>query len=111
MPIQNADKLDFDKDVLGSSLPVALSFTTLWDSACRSFSQSFEELSAEYEGKILFFNSNIDGNPDLAEQLGVSRVPTVVLLFRGKEFKRMFNPSKPFLKSELDAILRRSRVF
>jgi len=109
MPVLNIDKLDFDKEVLHSDGAVAIKFITFWDSICRSFSETFEECAKEYEGKIRFFESNIDGNPDLAEQLGISKVPTVVLFLNGKELKRLINPSKPFFKAELESLAKKAR--
>ncbi len=109
--IVNLDKSDVEKEVIESDKPVVIEFHSLWNSACRAFSTMFEELAREYEGKVKFAQSNIDGNPDLAEELNISNIPTVVLFCDGIEIKRMLNPSRAWLKQELDSLLRKIKRF
>jgi thioredoxin 1 len=109
--IANIDKLDFEKEVLNCEKPAIIKFCTFWDSICRAFSAAFEELAKEYSGKISFFESNTDGNPDLAEQNSILQVPSIIIFYQGKEIKRMVNPSKALLRVELENALRKVKKF
>jgi thioredoxin-like negative regulator of GroEL len=92
-------------------MPVVIKFHTLWDASCRSFSAIFEELSKEYAGSIKFCESNIDGNSDIAEQLSIAKVPSIVIFCWGKEIKRMVYPSRMAFKAELDSALKKAKRF
>ncbi|MCX6709712.1 MAG: thioredoxin domain-containing protein [Candidatus Woesearchaeota archaeon] len=100
---------DFEKEIINSEKPAIVKFYSLWNSASRNFSEMFSEMSLEYEGKIKFAESNIDGDPSIAQNLGISKIPSIAIFFAGKELKQMLNPSKALLRVELDSALRKSR--
>ena len=72
----------FDEVVMSSDIPVVLDFWAPWCGPCRMLSPVIEELAAE-EPAIKFCNVNVDDEPGLAAQFGVSSIPTLIFSKNG----------------------------
>ncbi|MBR1743145.1 MAG: thioredoxin, partial [Lachnospiraceae bacterium] len=46
-------------------------FSAVWCGPCKMVAPVLEELSEELDGKINFFNVDVDENQDLAEKYGI----------------------------------------
>lgn len=89
-----------------SSTPLVIKFFSLWDGASRSFEDMFFAISDEFSSKAVFMQSNINSNPDLAQKVGASKVPTVFVFKNGIPIAKFSNfPSKRAFKEELLAVL------
>jgi thioredoxin 1 len=55
-----------------------------WCGPCKAIGPIVEELANEYHGKIQVRKVNIDDNPELASQLGIRGIPTLILFKDGK---------------------------
>ena len=75
-------------DVLGSDEPVVVDLWAEWCGPCRMIAPSLEELATEFKGKVKIAKFNVDENPKIATELGVSSIPTLLLYKGGKQVAR-----------------------
>ncbi len=83
-------KLDlnsFNEIVNQSVKPVLVDFYADWCGPCKMIAPIIEEISDE-NADIEVCKLNIDENPELANQLGIMSIPTIVAYKNGKEYKR-----------------------
>ncbi len=64
-------------------LPCVIDFYADWCGPCKMVAPIIEELSKEYEGKVLFYKINTDEEQELAALFGIQSIPS--LLFVPKE--------------------------
>jgi thioredoxin 1 len=97
---------EFEDQVLNSELPVLVDFWAPWCGPCRMLSPIVEDLSQDYEGKIVFAKLNTDENPQTPGQYGIMSIPSL-LLFKGGEVvgRTVGMRPKPALKQWIDGAL------
>ncbi len=74
----------FENDVLKSSLPILVDFWAPWCGPCRGVAPILEELSAEYEGKVVIGKVNVDENQVVPAQFGIPAIPTMIMFKNGE---------------------------
>lgn len=79
---------NFEKEVLGSELPVLVDFWATWCGPCKMLAPVLDEIAAEQEGKAVVGKIDVDEEADLAAKFGVMNIPTVILFKDGKEVSR-----------------------
>ena len=82
MSVMHITKANYDELVKNSDKPVLLDFWAPWCGPCRMLSPVIEELAAE-EPAIKFCKVNVDDEPGLAAQFGVSSIPTLIFSKNG----------------------------
>ncbi len=81
-------------------------FWAEWCGPCRMMAPIIDELSKDFEGKVKIGKVNVDEEMELAEQFGVSSIPTLVIMKDGKEVKRFVGVTqKAVLASALNSFL------
>ena len=83
----------FERDVLGSDVPVVLDFWAEWCPPCRALAPTFEELAQRYEGRVRFLKLNVDENSQVPSRLGIKGIPTLVFFDGGREVERVVGAS------------------
>ena len=79
----NINKNNFSEEVIHSDRPVLLDFWAPWCGPCRMVAPIVEEI-AEERPDLKVGKVNVDEQPELARQFGVSSIPTLVVMKEGK---------------------------
>jgi thioredoxin 1 len=87
-PIHVTDA-EFQTKVLQSSLPVIVDFWATWCSPCRAIAPALERIAVEHDGRLTVAKVDVDANPAYAGQFGVQGIPTLLMLYQGKEVSRV----------------------
>lgn len=86
-PIVLTDR-SFDRHLERSDLPLVVDFWAPWCGPCRMMAPFFEQIAAELEPRVRFAKVNTDENPRLAQQYGISSIPTTAIFKGGREVAR-----------------------
>ena len=103
--MQAINSEDFLKLRADSALPIMIDFFADWCGPCQMLSPIVEEIAAENEGKVEVVKIDIDDSQDLAQEYGVTSIPTVLFLREGQMVEKLVGfQSKDSLKEKLDAL-------
>jgi thioredoxin 1 len=80
--------LNFDAEVLKSSVPFLLDFGAAWCGPCKVLSPIVDKLADEFQGKVRVGKLDIDDSPGVATKFGIRGVPTVLVFREGQEAGR-----------------------
>lgn len=76
-------------DLLGSGTPIVADFHADWCHPCHAIAPELEALAVSLGDRVRFVKVDVDANPELASDLGVMSIPTVIhFSAEGKEVAR-----------------------
>ena len=75
---------NFDEVVIKSDKPVIVDFWAEWCGPCRMISPIVEEISTEYEAKVLVAKCDVDTSPGVSSRFGIRNIPTILFFKDGK---------------------------
>jgi thioredoxin len=91
----------FQQTVAGPT-PVLVDLWAPWCGPCRMIAPVLEELATELDGKLVIAKVNVDNLQEIAMDLRVQGIPTLVLFKDGGEADRLVGAApKPMLRQWL----------
>lgn len=103
--VVNYEKNTTTWEYLGDK-PAIIDFYADWCKPCKLVEEPLEELAKEYEGKIYVYEVNVDKHKDLAKEIGISSIPTIIFAPIGQDPQILMGAkSKEELKKYIDEIL------
>jgi thioredoxin len=67
---------------------IIIDFWAQWCAPCLSFAPVFEKFQKEYGNQFIFTKLNVDNNPQLAQQFGITGIPTTVFIKNGQLLRK-----------------------
>lgn len=91
---------NFKEKVLDSDKLTVIDFWAEWCGPCRAISPIIEELSKEYNGKVNVGKVNVDYNPQLSINYGVTSIPAILFVKGGQVVDKLIGaqPKGNFVK-------------
>ena len=91
---------NFQDQVLASEKLSVIDFWAEWCGPCRAIGPVIEELSKEYEGKVNIGKVNVDTNPQVSMNYGITSIPAILFVKDGKVVDKLIGsqPKGNFVK-------------
>ena len=102
--ISNLDTTNFDSSITAASVPVLVDFWATWCGPCKQLGPVLDQLAGEMAGSVQIAKVDVDSNPALAQQLGVTSIPALFLFKNGVVVDKMVG-ARP--KSDIAAFIRK----
>jgi thioredoxin 2 len=87
-PIE-VDEAGFARHLAHNDIPVLVDVWAPWCGPCRSMAPMFERAAQALEPKVRLLKINADTAPTVSSQLGISGIPTLLLMKDGREISRI----------------------
>ena len=91
---------NFQTEVLESDKLSVIDFQAEWCGPCRAIGPVIEELSKEYDGKVKIGKVNVDNNPQLSINYGITSIPAILFVKNGQVVDKLVGaqPKSNFVK-------------
>jgi thioredoxin 1 len=90
----------FQADVLNSDKLSVIDFWAEWCGPCRAIGPVIEELAKDYEGKVNVGKVNVDNNPQISMNYGITSIPAILFVKGGQVVDKLVGaqPKANFVK-------------
>ena len=90
----------FKDEVLNSDKLTVVDFWAEWCGPCRAIGPIIEDLSKEYDGKVNVGKLNVDHNPDVSINYGITSIPAILFFKNGEVVDKLVGaqPKGNFVK-------------
>jgi thioredoxin 1 len=98
----NLDDSNFSQTI--NKFPLLLvDFWAPWCGPCRMMSPLIDQIGREYMGKLVVGKVNVDENPTISRQFGISSIPTLLLFKKGQVINKIIGSVS---KNKIDDMVR-----
>lgn len=99
MALQFTDA-NFQTEVLASNQLSVIDFWAEWCGPCRAIGPVIDELSKEYDGKVKVGKLNVDENPQVSMNYGITSIPAILFVKNGQVVDKLVGaqPKANFVK-------------
>ena len=87
--LEVADTATFDAAATRSALPLLVDFWAPWCGPCRMVAPELERVAQSNAGRYLIVKVNTDVVADVAARFNIRSIPTLALVFGGRELARV----------------------
>lgn len=106
MTTVDIDSNSWQEKVISSKIPVIVDFWAPWCPWCMRLMPIFEEVSKQYEGRLIFAKVNVEERQDIAQANGILGIPVMKMFCDGRNVGELVGyMSKEKITSELDKML------
>jgi len=97
---------NFETSVLKSDKLTIVDFWAEWCGPCRAIGPVIEELSKDYAGKVNIGKVNVDLNPNVSMNYGITSIPAILFIKGGKVVDKQIGAvPKSILEKKIQANL------
>jgi thioredoxin 1 len=97
---------NFENVVKKSELPVLVDFWATWCNPCKMIAPLIEKIAGEYSGRLVVAKVDVDTNPDVASELGIRSIPTLIIFKKGEIAEQIIGVvSEAQLKKTIDKVI------
>jgi thioredoxin 1 len=91
---------NFKEKVLNSDKLSVIDFWAEWCGPCRAIGPVIEELATEYDGKVNIGKVNVDHNPQISMDYGITSIPAILFVKGGQVVDKLVGaqPKANFVK-------------
>lgn len=75
---------NFKAEVLDSDKLSVIDFWAEWCGPCRAIGPIIEELAKDYDGRVNVGKVNVDVNPAISMEYGITSIPAILFIKNGK---------------------------
>ena len=94
------------KEAIQSGKPVVVDFWAEWCGPCRMVGPVVEELSKEYEGRVIIGKLDVDENVETPNQYGIRNIPTILFFKDGQVVDKQIGAApKAMLAAKVEGLL------
>jgi thioredoxin 1 len=96
---------NFQTEVLESAQLSVVDFWAEWCGPCRAIGPVIEELSKDYAGQVKVGKVNVDQNPQISMNYGITSIPAILFIKNGQVVDKLVGaqPKGNFVK-KIDAL-------
>ena len=88
------------------NLPLVVDLWAPWCGPCRMVGPVISELASQYDGKVVIGKCNVDDEEDIAAEMGVRSIPTILFYKNGEVVDKFVGAApKAVLEEKIKALL------